>query len=571
MGRLSAWCAALIFASIGIHFTQESHGQTKDPGFKVIDLSLLVAPDLPCTWAAGNPPFQINHYLKIGPHSAYNSDILTIDEHTGTQLDAPAHFIPPPGSGLPNAGPFNKMTADKLPAWQLCGEACVVDCRDLLDTAPKGRSDLVTKERIQAWEKKHRPLGFGDVVLFRSDFADKYYKPFPAGRGFVANPLGATSPGWPDPDPACVEYLASRKVMNLGTDSPSMGPIPDLAVATHVAGLKHGMCWTEGCIGLGQLPTTGAFYCMMGPKHAKSSGFEGRAFAIVAASLSNTLIKSVQEKKAWDLSVTMADDLPVWWPGAGLGYHRCPYYSKVFHTWDQVGGPYFSQTHTLDSHTGTHLVPPAFALPKKGFNNKNYSKEVQEWLTEYDAKYGPRGTSDVTTERVPLGQTCGFARIIDVKHLVGTTDKKVWPASPEITVAHIQDFEKKSGPFKPGDIVIFSSGWTDKHVRPFPAGDSCMADPLNGKSEGWPAPGPDAIQYLAEKGIRCVATDAPSLGGVDAKRALWTYWMLGTKGIAGVEFLTGISQVQGPAFFLFAPVYIRDCHGGPGRAIAVGL
>ncbi len=537
----------------------------------VVDLSLLVAPDLPCTWAAGNPPFFINHYLKIGPHSPYNSDILVIDEHTGTQLDAPAHFIPPPDSKLPFAGPFNKLTADKVPAWQLCGEACVIDCTDLLDTTPAGRSDLVTRERVIAWEKKHRPLGFGDVVLFKSGFSDKYYKPFPAGRRFVADPLGAKSPGWPDPDPACMEYLASKKVMTLGTDSPSMGPLPDLAVATHVAGLKHGMVWTEGCIGLGKLPTTGAFSCMMGPKHASASGFEGRAFAIIDKELSQRLNQAAREKKAWDLSVTMADNLPIWWPGPGTGNHRCPYYSKVFHTWDQVGGPYYAVTHTMDSHTGTHLVPPSFALPKKGFNSKNYSAEVQKWLAEYEDKYGPRGVSDVTTDKVPLSQTCGTARVIDVKHLIGTTDKKSWPASPEITVSDIHKYESKHGNLKAGDVVIFSCGWTDQHVRPFPAGDACMADPLNGKSEGWPAPGPDASKYLADKGIRCIATDAPTLGGVDAKRALFTYWLLGSQGMVGVEMLSGVGHIEGPAYFMFAPVKIRDCHGGPGRAIAVGL
>ena len=36
---------------------------------------------------------------------------------------------------------------------------------------------------------------------------------------------------------------------------------------------------------------------------------------------------------------------------------------------------------------------------------------------------------------------------------------------------------------------------------------------LNGRSEGWPAPGPEAVVYLAEKGIRCVGTDGPTLGG----------------------------------------------------------
>jgi kynurenine formamidase len=98
-----------------------------------------------------------------------------------------------------------------------------------------------------------------------------------------------------------------------------------------------------------------------------------------------------------------------------------------------------------------------------------------------------------------------------------------------------------------------------------------MADPLNGKSEGWPAPGPEAVVYLAEKGVRCVATDGPTLGGVDPKRALVTYWAMGSKGVVGVEYLTNLRELpQGrPVYFIFAAVKIRDCHGGPGRAIAL--
>ena len=42
--------------------------------------------------------------------------------------------------------------------------------------------------------------------------------------------------------------------MTLGTDSASMGPLPDLAEPTHYAGLKHGMIWTEGATNLGALP-----------------------------------------------------------------------------------------------------------------------------------------------------------------------------------------------------------------------------------------------------------------------------------------------------------------------------
>ena len=73
---------------------------------------------------------------------------------------------------------------------------------------------------------------------------------------------------------------------------------------------------------------------------------------------------------------------------------------------------------------------------------------------------------------------------------------------------------------------------------------------------------------MARKGIRCVGTDAPTLGGVDAKRALMTYWALGSKGMVGVELLTNLGSLPKGAYFLFAAVKIKGCHGGPGRAIA---
>jgi kynurenine formamidase len=530
-----------------------------------LDLSLLVSPDHPCTWPTF-PPFQINHYRIIGPLSAYNSDVLVIDGNTGTQLDVPPHSVTPPGSGLPNSGPFGLAYTDKIPAWQFVGEACVIDCKDLLDSAPNGRSDLIRKERVMAWEKKHRPLGPGDVVLFHSGFSDRYYKPLPEGRRFAADPVAAKAPAWPGPDPDCMEYLAKRKVMTLGIDSTSMGPLPDLAEPTHFAGLKHGMIWTESATGLGSLPPTGAFYCMIGPKHAGDPYGEGRAFAVVGP-LAGRLVASARKKNVVDLSVTLADDLPATWPGRGVGNHRQPYMTIRFGKNPNTKTSFVM--HMMDSQAGTHLVPPAYALPPSGFDNRAYSPEVRGWLAEYEKKHVPRGSSEITTEKVPVGQTCGAARVIDVAHLVGSSRAGSWPSSPEITEDVIRAFEKKEGELKPGDIVVFRSGWSDRNYKPLPAGSACMDDPLNGKKEGWPAPGPEAIHYLATKGVRCVGTDAPSLGGVEEKRALWTYWALGSKGMAGVEFLTNLGALPKNSYFLFAAVKIKGCHGGPGRAIAL--
>src|SRR5262245_2216053 len=423
-----------------------------EPAPRFLDLSLLVAPEYPCTWPTW-PRFQINHYERIGPLNPYASDVLFIDGNTGTQLDVPPHSVTPPDSGLPNAGRFGLAFTDRIPAWQFGGEACVVDCRNLLDTTPNGRSDLIKKERIILWEKKYRPLGPGDVVLFHSGYTDKYYKPFPEGRRFAADPVDGKAPAWPGPDPDCMEYLATRKVMTLGIDSTSMGPLPDLAEPTHYAGLRHGMIWTESATGLGKLPPTGAFYCMIGPRHVGGPYAEGRAFAIVGNPLAKKLIDSARKKNAVDLSVILSEELPITWPGRGVGNHRQPYMRIRFGTNPNTKTSF--ETHMLDSHAGTHLVPPSYALPTEEFDNRKYSEEVQGWLAEYGKKYGKRGASDVTTVKVPISQTCGPARVIEVQGLIGITDKTNWPASPEITPADIKKYEARHGALKPGDIVIF--------------------------------------------------------------------------------------------------------------------
>ena len=58
---------------------------------------------------------------------------------------------------------------------------------------------------------------------------------------------------------------------------------------------------------------------------------------------------------------------------------------------------------------------------------------------------------------------------------------------------------------------------------------------------------------------------------MDPRRALMTYWALGSREMVGVEFLHNVGSIPETknAYFLFAAVKIRDCHGGPGRAIVL--
>jgi kynurenine formamidase len=546
-----------------------AHGQISSEHVK--DLTLLVAPDLPCIWPVGMTQHVVVPSRTFGP-GAYHRDLILIDEHTGTQWDAPAHFVPPPDSGLPGAGPNGLITGEKVPAWQFCGEACVIDIREHVDAAPDGESYLIRPEIVQAWEKQNRPLKFGDVVLFRSDYTDRYYKPFPAGERFVTTALRKDTPGWPAPTPETMEYLGSKGVKTLGLDGASMGPLPSLAVATHQAGGKLGMVWVECATNLGSLPTTGAFYAQLPAKHAGGSGGECRCLAITEPKLAKRLIDGAVAKRVVDLSVTLDEEYPVTWPGYGPGDEASRYVSKTLNAFSKSRGPYFAKTHLLDGQVGTHVVLPSFSLPQPGFDNSLYAATESNLLKDFEKQYGRRQNSSLTLEQVPLNQLMGAAHVINVSSLVGSTNAADWPASPLITVEMLQQHEVKH-PIQAGDVVIFQSGYSNAHYKPLPAApelDEMFAAPLAGKSEGWPAATPEVIAYLHKKGIRCVGTDSPTLGGVNAANALWTNWMAANLGVLPVEFLTNVGELEGKdAYFLFAPVKIKGTRGGYGRAIAI--
>jgi kynurenine formamidase len=538
----------------------------------VVDLSLTVAADLPCVWPVGMTPLAVVPTTTFG-HSGRHRDMLVIDEHTGTQWDAPAHFVPPPDSGLEGAGPMGVVTGEKVPAWQFCGEACVIDLTKHRDAAAAGESFLIGPEHVREWELAHRPLGPGDVVCFRTDYTDAYYRPFPAGERFVADPLRKRTPGWAAPKPETMTYLADRGVKTLAIDGASMGPLPNLAVATHRAGGNRGLVWVECATNLGRLPATGAFVALLPAKHAGGSGGECRLLAVTEPGIAAQLIARAKAKSVVDLSVALDENLPIVWPGWGPGEEGGRYIAKVLNAFSKERGPFFALGHLFDSFAGTHVVLPSFALPADRTEIDAAEPAIRAAVAAYEKAHGPIGTSAVRTADAPLASMMGPAHVVDVRELVGTaTFAAGKPASPLVTRAFLEK-HAASRPFKPGEVVIFFSGHTDEHLAPLPAApalDPCLARPLAGASEGWPAVSPEAVAHLAGQGIRCLGTDGPTLGGVDPAVAREVDWLTGSRGLFVVEMLTGLGTIADrDAFFLFAPIKIAATRGGYGRALAL--
>lgn len=257
---------------------------------RIIDLSLTLAEELPGTWPQ-HMPYQHklwNWYApavsltgdKIPSRAPYQTRFLMIDEHTATHFDAPAHFIPPPDSGLPFAGPFGAQHGDDVPLADLQGAACVIDVRHLT-SGENGVSPWVTPDHVRQWEAQHGSLDARDVVLLRTGW-DRYYVEGAEGEKYVTRPvLHGSFPGWPAPSAECIVYLLERGVRCLGIDAPSIGAVHQGAPA-HQVGLSRGIRYVEGLTRLDQLPERGSYFVFVPLKIARSTGGPGRAFAYVA-------------------------------------------------------------------------------------------------------------------------------------------------------------------------------------------------------------------------------------------------------------------------------------------------
>jgi len=175
---------------------------------------------------------------------------------------------------------------------------------------------------------------------------------------------------------------------------------------------------------------------------------------------------------------------------------------------------------------------------------------------------GPAGS--ISSDRVPLDQFFGPAAVIDVRSLRGGAAPG---QSPRIEPDVIDKWETGHGAIAPGDVVLFRSDW-DEHYVPGPAGRDYVVGPLVFSSvTAWPAPSPAAMELLRERGVRCVGTDAVSMGPADDPAPVHVVGL--SAGMVYIEALSHLGELPARgATFLFLPVKIGDGSGGPGRALA---
>ena len=173
----------------------------------IYDISLTITPTLP-VWP-GDPPVRLTQPAHLERGDICTITRLDISAHTGTHLDAPAHFIPG-GVGV-----------ETLDLDVLIGPALVVDAR--------GRG-LLTAEALEALAI---PPGVQRLLL-RTDNSAIWQR---GEAAFVEDFVAIDSSG--------AAWLVERGVRLVGIDYLSVAPFDD-GVPTHQILLGAGVIPVEG-------------------------------------------------------------------------------------------------------------------------------------------------------------------------------------------------------------------------------------------------------------------------------------------------------------------------------------
>ena len=192
----------------------------------------------------------------------FNLFELTVNEHTGTHMDAPLHFSE------------NGQSVDEIPVSNLVVPLCVVDIADKANENPDAQ---ITPEDIKDWISKNGPIPDNACVAMHSGWEAKIAE----GKYRNVGEDGKTMhfPGFHVE--AAKMLIEETKAVGIAVDTLSLDHGPSADFATHYAWLPSNRWGLENVANLGNLPAAGATLVVGAPKHRGGSGGPCRIFAMV--------------------------------------------------------------------------------------------------------------------------------------------------------------------------------------------------------------------------------------------------------------------------------------------------
>eukprot|EP00058_Branchiostoma_floridae_P009215 XP_002594703.1 hypothetical protein BRAFLDRAFT_101436 [Branchiostoma floridae] len=201
---------------------------------------------------------------------------IYLAEHTGTHLDAPAHFIQ------------GEWRLDQVPLKNLVGPGVVVDVRDKTRDNPDYE---IGPEDFQDWEREHGRIPDGSVLMLRTGWGEWYWDQ--GETAYLGTDTGVTSLlHFPGLKPEGAQWLAdNRKMHVIGIDTGSMDNGQSVQKMSHRILLPKRVVFIENVGHLDQLPVTGSTVYAMPIMIGQGSGGPARVFAIAAF-----VVKEISDK-----------------------------------------------------------------------------------------------------------------------------------------------------------------------------------------------------------------------------------------------------------------------------------
>jgi kynurenine formamidase len=229
-------------------------------GFRTVyDLTHTFSPQIPVFPAF--KPVQIRQRFTISKDGFFANEI-TFDEHTGTHLDAPIHFV------------ADRPSADRLAPDRFFAPLAVVSIEA---RAAKDPDAVVTVDDVLAWERRHGRLPSGAFVAMHSGWDARIGD---ANRFLNKDAQGTMhAPGFGE---EAARFLAQeRDIVGAGVDTLSLDVASAQKFVAHLALLGAGKYAVELMANLATVPPSGATLIVGGPKHQGASGGPVRVFAVV--------------------------------------------------------------------------------------------------------------------------------------------------------------------------------------------------------------------------------------------------------------------------------------------------
>jgi kynurenine formamidase len=227
----------------------------------VVDLTQTLNERSPNWEGTEQSPYQARELGNL-KRDGYYSRRITLPEHHGTHIDAPAHFAD------------NGWTVDRIPVDRLIAPLVVIDVREKVKKNP---DYAVSMEDLAEWEKKHGHVPRGAVVLANTGWCCKY-----ESQREYRNSDAKDLPHYPGFALETVKFLVeNRDIVGLGIDTMSVDIGATTTYPVHQYTASRNVYHLENLGDLSTLPATGATIIAAPAKLQDGSGAPVRVLALV--------------------------------------------------------------------------------------------------------------------------------------------------------------------------------------------------------------------------------------------------------------------------------------------------